>query len=522
MNTTAPAPAPGRHPGSPQLAVLIAVDQLRPDYFSRWDPQLTGGLARFWREGAFFTRARQDHALTETAPGHATMLSGRLPARTNIVSNLHGVADPASPLLELKDAGLGASPRRFRGTTLYDWLRAADSSSRVLSVSRKDRGAILPVGRSRGQVYWYTGGIFTTSAWYAGAADDTLPGWVREFNAGQPIVKVAGTPWPLLLPESAYSEPDSQVFENGGRDVAFPHQLTPNIDAAAILVVGYPVMDSLTLAFALRGVERLRLGQGGATDLLVVSLSTTDVVGHNYGPDSREVHDQVLRLDRWLGGFLDSLAVLVPRERTLFALTADHGVSSMPEYLVHVRKQTAGRVWLADLAQELNETVGRAAALRQPFGFEYGLLYGDVASLHRAGVDVDSLAEAVAKKARARPGVAKVFTPASLRKAPAGDDDAALWRRTLPDDFGWVVCAMPQRGWVWSRLGVIAEHGAGHLEDQLVPMAFLGPGIPTRRWQDSVSATDLAPTLAALIGVRPTEPLDGRVLTQVLPARTAR
>jgi len=160
----APTPVAPR----PRLVVLIAVDQLRGDYIPRFAPQLTGGLARFWREGAFFEQGRQDHAITETAPGHSTMLSGRWPNHTGIVTNLLGVDDQTAPLLEVKEAGHGASPRRFRGTTLYDWLRAADSGTRVLSVSRKDRGAILPVGRSKGDVYWFDSGIFTTSTWYRG------------------------------------------------------------------------------------------------------------------------------------------------------------------------------------------------------------------------------------------------------------------------------------------------------------------------------------------------------------------
>ncbi|MGH7627788.1 MAG: alkaline phosphatase family protein [Gemmatimonadales bacterium] len=514
----APAPGGGATPEPvprPRLVVLIAVDQLRGDYFPRWSAQLTGGLGRFWREGAFFTDGRQDHAVTETAPGHATMLSGRTPAHTNIVTNDHGVLDPASPLLELKDAGLGASPRRFRGTTLYDWLRAADSASRVLSVSRKDRGAILPVGRSRGEVFWYAGGIFTTSAWYRA---DTLPGWVREWNTTQPVQKVAGWTWnPLLKDPAAYPEPDSIAAENGGRDIAFPHQLTANGDAAAVVLPNYPVMDSLTLAFAFRGVERMRLGQGGPTDLLVVSLSSTDAVGHAYGPDSRELHDQVLQLDRWLGRFLDSLWSVVPRERTLLALTGDHGMSSMPEYIATVRGRKAGRIWFGDLASELNASFARALAGRERFGFRDGVLYGDVAALKGTGVNVDSVARAVVARMTSTPGVRRALTPAALKAAPAGDADAVLCRRSLPRDFGWLACAFVQPDYVWSAAITLAMHGSAHPDDQRVPVAFLGPGIAARRYPDSVSTTDIAPTLAALIGVRPTERLDGQVLRKVAP-----
>src|SRR5919198_6670404 len=170
---TTPPPLPPR----PKLVVVITVDQLRPDYLTRWKGQLTGGLAQLMTEGAFFTEGYQDHAVTETAPGHATILSGMWPAHTGIIRNAEGVLDSLAPLLGT--AGPGASPRRFRGTTLVDWLKAVDPTARALSVSRKDRGAILPIGQAKEQVYWYQSGLFTTSRYYA----DSLPSWVQAFNA---------------------------------------------------------------------------------------------------------------------------------------------------------------------------------------------------------------------------------------------------------------------------------------------------------------------------------------------------
>jgi hypothetical protein len=504
------AAGPVHHPppARPRLVVLVVVDQMRGDYIPRWQSQLEGGLGRFWRQGAFFEQGRQDHAITETAPGHSTLLSGHWPAHTGVVTNLTGVDDPGAPLLEVKDAGQGASPRRFRGTTLYDWLRAADSGSRVLSVSRKDRGAILPIGRSKGDVYWFDSGIFTTSTWYRSA--DTLPGWVREFNAGSPVRALAGWTWSLLLPDSAYPEPDSVRFEAGGSNFTFPHRLTQNPEAAVLQIAAFPVMDSLTLAFTLRGVERLGLGRGRATDLLAISLSTTDAVGHLFGPDSRELHDQILRLDRWLGQFMDSLAVLVPRESTVWALTGDHGMTSLPE-LAAERGRRAGRVWFGDQVREAEQLSGGTPA----FAFESGLLFGNVGRLRSAGVNVDSVAAALAAKAAAIPGVARVFTPKTLRAAPAADTAAILWRRTLPDDFPWLLCATLETDYVWSPGRVIAEHGTTSVNDQWVPVAFLGPGIAARRYTEPVSTTDIGPTLAQLAGLRPPERLDGKVLTQV-------
>src|SRR5688572_21846865 len=171
LATFGSGPAP-----KPRLVVVVTVDQLRPDYFDRYRSQLIGGFAVLLRQGAYFAEAYQDHAVTETAPGHATVLSGRWPVHTGIIRNSAGVNDTMS-LLEV--AGPGASPARFRGTSFFDWLKAAQPVARALSVSRKDRGAILPIGRAREQVYWYQSGVFTTSRYYA----DSLPSWVRAFNA---------------------------------------------------------------------------------------------------------------------------------------------------------------------------------------------------------------------------------------------------------------------------------------------------------------------------------------------------
>ena len=306
--------AAGDPPSAPpprklSLVVVVTVDQLRPDYFARYGKEFTGGFRTILDSGTLYDHGRQNHAITETGPGHSTILSGREPASTGIVDNGHGVGDPSAPLLG-GDPGPGASPRRFRGSALYDWIAASDPAVRALSVSRKDRGAILPVGRARVPVYWWSNDKFTTSRYYA----DSLPDWVRRFNETRPVRRLAGKKWDLLLPPSAYREPDSEPYENGGKDITFPHRIPRWIDVAEHLP-DYPWMDSLTIAFALDGARALDLGRRDRPDLLLVSLSATDAVGHGYGPDSREMHDHLLRLDRWLGWFLDSLATRVPRER---------------------------------------------------------------------------------------------------------------------------------------------------------------------------------------------------------------
>src|SRR3954449_9384185 len=147
-----PVHAQASDTATPKLVVFITIDQMRPDYFTRFESQLTGGLGRLYRGGAFFTNAFQDHAITETAPGHSSTMSGRFPRSTGIVQNSAGVEDPTAPVIG--GGAPGASPRRFRGTTLIDCLQKTDPRSRALSVSRKDRGAILPVARNKQSVFW--------------------------------------------------------------------------------------------------------------------------------------------------------------------------------------------------------------------------------------------------------------------------------------------------------------------------------------------------------------------------------
>ncbi len=508
-----PTPPPPAHPAPrPRLIVVVTVDQLRADYLDRFRSQLRGGLLRLLKEGAVFTEAYQDHAITETAPGHASILSGRFPAHTGIIRNLAGVQDSTAPLIGLP--GVGASPARFRGTELFDWLKAAEPAARALSVSAKDRGAILPVGRAKEQVYWYVGGYFTTSRYYA----DTLPLWVRAFNAQRIPFRAAETQWTLLLPEREYPEPDSVPYENQGRDFTFPHRLPSDSGTAALAFEGTPGMDSLTLAFALEGLRALRLGRG-ATDLLAVSLSATDLIGHAYGPDSREIHDQVLRLDRYLSRFFDQLFVRYGTGNVLVVLTADHGVTPFPERSRALGHAGADRVIPDTIIQAVNAALDQRAGGREWFSFESGmLLLPDSAGLAAKGVPVDSVVTDVAARLRALPGVQRVDAVANLAGPDSAEQPLRRWRRQVPPDAGveLVVTLKPYCIWGVPNLP-IAMHGQPTDLDAHVPLVFWGSGVRRGVHAEHVRTVDIAPTIAKLLDLTPAEPLDGRVLTEVLP-----
>jgi len=501
-----------RPPAPPTLVVVITIDQARADYLDRWRNQLTGGLARLVRDGAVFTEAYQDHAMTETAPGHATVLSGRNPHSTGIVMNEEGVSDttPRGYLVDV--GGVGASPWRFRGTALFDWIAARYPGARALSVSRKDRAAILPMGRARQHVYWYEPGEFTTSRYYA----DSLPTWVETFNAGLPALWASPRTWDLLLPAKDYAEPDSVPYEYGGRNFTFPHVL-PAGPNGAYLIIGVPMMDSVTLAFALDGLNQLGLGRGPGPDLLSISLSTTDAVGHGWGPDSREMHDQILRVDRYLGQFLDSLFVLRDSQRVVIALTSDHGMTSFVQWSRTHGDPAAREVNINTLLGQTElELVARAGPGTWMRWLGLGMLVMDRRGLEANHVNVDNVVADLAAKIRAVPGVLRVDTPRSLAAADTSRDPIARrWLNAIPPDLGveLVVTLQPHDIWGPARS---AEHGQPTDDDAHVPLIIVGAGVRPGRYANRVQIADLAPTLARLLGVPPLEKLDGRALAEAL------
>ena len=503
-----PLPAP-----KPRLVVVITVDQLRADYLDRYRTQLSGGLALLLKRGAVFTDAYQDHAITETAPGHSTILSGRWPAHTGIVRNTAGVQDSAAPLVGV--TGPGASPLRFRGTAFFDWLKAAEPGARALSVSGKDRGAILPIGRAKEQVYWYVGGYFTTSRYYA----DSLPEWVRVFNGRRIPFKAAGATWNLLLPAHSYAEADSEPYENAGKDFTFPHRLSLDSARAALEYLAVPSMDSLTLAFALEGVRALGLGSRGAVDLLAVSLSTTDYVGHTYGPDSREIHDQVVRLDRSLGLFLQQLFVRYGSGGVLIVLTSDHGITPFPERSRAEGHRDAQRVNVDSMIATVNAQLDQRGGGGAWLAFESGMvLLLRRAELAAQGVNVDSVVANVAARLRAVPGVARVDRPADLATRDTTVAVVRRWVHQVPLDAGveLVATLKPYSIWVYANLPAIAVHGQPSDIDAHVPLILWGRALRGGVYGERVASVDIAPTLARLLGLSPAEPLDGRVLTEAI------
>jgi predicted AlkP superfamily pyrophosphatase or phosphodiesterase len=275
-------------------------------------------------------------------------------------------------------------------------------------------------------------------------------------------------------------------------------------------------MDSTTAQLALEGVTAMKLGSGPQTDLLSVSFSTTDAIGHRYGPDSREVHDQILRLDRYMGAFIDSLYKLRDSSRIVFALTADHGVAPFPELRAEREKVLWQRVDINEGFTPIVAGLRKAGIDTIPLAYEENMFFMNRRALQRRRIDPDSLLGVVAKHLRQLDGVLRVDTVKNLAKKDTTRDDVARrWIHMLPSDAAaeLVLTIAPYA----SYEGVVqAEHGTPHDYDSHVPVIFYGPAFKPGKYTERVLVVDIAPTLAAVVGAKPSERLDGRVLNQAL------
>jgi hypothetical protein len=439
-------------------------------------------------------------------------MSGRFPVHNGIRMNSAGVSDTTVRLVVAP--GTGASPVRFRGTTLTDWIRAVDPGSRTLSVSRKDRGAILPTGKSKSSVFWYaSNGTFTTSTYYA----DTLPTWLVDYNAKHRPASFTGKSWNALLPDREYPEPDSVPIEHGGKDFTFPHVISSDTARALAVLTSYPWMDQLTLEVALAGARAMQLGAGPHTDILAISLSTTDAIGHAYGPDSREQHDQIVRLDRVLGAFMDSLQAIRGGRNIVYALTADHAVAPYPVVHAHDPNQGAMYVDIAPVVAPVRAELRARGISRNAVSFSDGVLSIDRAALKRGGIDPDSLVLAIRTTLLKVPGIQRADRIRDLMHADTVNDDIGRrWLHMFDSDstYALVVTLAPYD--YWGKPGGSAQHGSPHDYDAHVPMIFYGSPFKPGKYSTRVRVVDMAPTLARVYGTSPTEKIDGHVLSEAL------
>jgi predicted AlkP superfamily pyrophosphatase or phosphodiesterase len=518
-----PAPVTG---GAPRLVVVLIVDGLPERQVVDYRDQLSpDGLERFFTRGAWFTNAYYGYSHTVTCPGHATVLTGAYPHRTGIISNewidpatgeaQYCAGDPAATYIGHKSSKLdGTSPKNLRVESLGDVLRARDPRSRVIGISAKDRGAILPAGKD-GVAYMYqsqTGEMVSTTYYM-----QKHPAWVDEFNASKPADKYFGVEWRPVLDDAAYWRSladERRWYARGGK---LPKKMGEGLDKPGPSfyseILPTPFSDDLLFSFARAAIAGEKLGKGPAPDILIVSLSAHDYINHAWGAESRLSHDHLLQLDRMLGEFFNDLDEIIGRENYIAMLTADHGFMPAPEHSLSLGRN-AGRVNAAQVSAKVNRELAKtfgAGAWLGPWSAQGVVL--NHALIHARGVDAAALAEAARKGIAAEPGIAVAYTHAELESgsrkgAPLFDAMEKSFDKDRSADI--VVSLKPY----WMFGGTVGTtHGSPYDYDTNVPLLFYGPPwILPGRIDTRVEMADVAPTLARILRVPAPRASEGKVL----------
>jgi len=535
----------------PKLILQITVDQLRGDLPTRYYDRLgEGGFRYLWENGVVYRNAHHAHANTETIVGHATLATGTHPSIHGMVSNLwfdretgyttYNVEDPNYRLLTEgadvdEDAEIdptqraarseGRSPAAILVSTFADELRSGTGGiARVIGVSVKDRGAISLAGHS-GIAYWFSkaGGEFVTSTYYL----DRYPDWVVEFNAGKPAQKFANSSWNLLHDQDSYlfGNTDDRKWETdvAGFGRVFPHSYG---DGSSRYFTTWltlsPAGDRLVLDFAKRALVEEKLGADNVTDYLSVSFSSTDYVGHVFGPSSLEGEDNVLQLDRTLAELLAFVDENVGLANTLVVLSADHGGPDAPGYL-NFLGIPAGYVdpgsWDKDAAiDRIKKQFHISGSLIETYSHPYVYFSADVKN--NPDIDQEALEAAVIEELSKLKGVSLAVSSTALRRGNL--PDTHLYRSVV-NNFnskrsGDVFIVFEPNWFIndFDGLTVASTHGSPWEYDTYVPIVFAGAGLAPQIVDRKVHTIDIAPTLSAYFGIKAPSGSVGTPLTEVL------
>lgn len=560
------AAAPVSAPEKASLVIVLSVDQMRADYLERFRPFFgKDGFNRFLERGASFPQARYRHAITFTGPGHASIGSGLDPRSHGIIGNRwYDVQEHqavycsedrrtewvGAPAEGKKIPWAPASPVLLNGASLGDRLKERFPKSRVVGIALKDRAAVLMAGRKADAAIWFEErfGRFVTSTYYPPhpellAFDERLP----EFLAKRKVWDLSGKIPEGALSKITFDPPDLYTAKDPSHaeGVTFPHPLS-----SPRALVSSPYGDELVLDLARFIIDRMRLGADPAQpDLLFIGLSSTDYYGHDFGPDSREIADGIVRLDSALESFFQSLDAAVGRDRVLIFLTGDHGVTPLPEVARAKHRlrtgrddpSVAGRVNLnggrgetAAVSEGSKDRVEleRHLARRFSYALEPGLpnpqegavlffeepsLYLNRAVLARRGLSLESVKEEARDFVRKIPGVVLAYTNTEIGDGlPATAPHSLAIERSFRADRSGDVFIVLKPGWIWSygkEAGT--THGQPSDDDARVPVLAWGAGVKAGSWDPKVSPLSIARTVGALFGFEVGES-DAEILEPIL------
>lgn len=516
--TEPPLPPVKPRGDGPSLVLLLVVDQMRGDYLPRFRPLFDGGLAWLLDHGASFSDARHDHAVTETAPGHATIATGMHPSRSGIAANAWFETATMTEVYS-GGSGAGAGPANLREPALGDWLKAANRRSRVFSASGKDRSAIMMGGQNADGVYWYDrrNGDFRSAPYYRKA----LRPWLIDFNNERRLDRFFGQSW---LPLDGAPEAGTYGVEpadTGWFQLGFPHALGsygPAPDAGFYAVVGdSPYLDWYLAELGKQIIEAEQLGMDGDIDLLALSFSALDYVGHDYGPDSPEALDALRRLDRTLMDLLTFIDERVGLDHVAIALSSDHGVVPLPEMSrwrgIDARRLDADDYRCVQQSRQL---------LRERLGDEEWFVDGMVNgsdfyvnpdALGRTGVAKATVESEMAALLQRCDAIARVWTGTeilAMENPPPGSVEALLVHGYVPDRSPHLVLQLVPYALSWQGMGT--SHGSVYEYDTHVPIVVAGAGVQPGTYDGDAFTIDIAPTLADMVGLTPPPDRDGRSL----------
>lgn len=528
----------------PRLVVLLMVDQMRADYLTRFADLYTGGFARLRERGALFEEAHLQHALTFTAPGHASASTATHPSRHGIVENewydrkasrIAYAADDRDARIIASGArpgsAAGRSPTQLMRPAIGDWLKEQVPKAKVFSVAFKDRSSVMLGGQHPDRAFWFdaSAGGYVSSSWYG----ESLPAWVADFNAGSAVYLRFAEGWQRLREAEVYARSgvDKDEFEADGVHTELPHAFddgSPEAREQFLKELQWtPFGDELTLAFAQRLLREERLGVDDHPDILLVSCSSADYIGHRYGPMSHEVQDYYLRLDGYLDVFLRALDAQVGPDNYVLALTADHGAIPIPEQLARSGRTEARRVAMPEYSDHITRAVGAVAT---KLGLPPEVLLGvgedgvwlDDAAASRKGVSPATLRAAVAEQLQALDFVAEAFTAEAL-SGPSSPGASPYLERYQRSYYAGRSPDVVLRFQEWTLAGTSftrgTSHGSPYRYDTHVPVLFYGGPVVPKTLAEPVGTVDVAPTLAELLQISPPAQIDGRSLASLVTTR---
>jgi predicted AlkP superfamily pyrophosphatase or phosphodiesterase len=511
-----PAAFASAYNARPKLVVVIVIDQFRGDYLERYRDQLGDeGFRLFLDRGAYFTDCNYDYANTRTAPGHATLFTGSYTSEHGIVANewwdpqkkkrVTSVEDDTTKLVGVNRDGPGASPHNLLSDTLGDELKlATGGKARVFAISLKDRAAVLPAGFAGDAAYWIDpqSGDWITSTYYR----PNLPEWVRNFNGGHRAEKYWNREW---------RDKDSNGNPLGS---TAPRKSKDGMPAGFYEVVGStPFANDYQFEFARELVLYEKLGAGPATDLLIISLSANDILGHQFGPDSPQMRGMALELDRQLGEFFDFLRHQIGMANVWMALSADHGIAPLPEFAKTLRLPAANLDSKA-LREQINSLLAKKYAKKADYvlDLDYPLAWlSEEAFAGTSAGKKESDAEADAGEAMKQAGLAGYFTKSQLARGETpATETGRRYAHSYSPEGGWYVIGMPSLFHVGVTKGT--DHATPFSYDSHVPLAFYGLAFQPGIYRTHAEPVDLAVTLASLLRINAPAKATGRVLIEAL------